>query len=546
MFNIFLIFNFLKKKISFYFSLWKSEYKFSGGLSIPANKNNQLHLLLKPFTLPNKIFISVNNCLIRQNKLCVTVGSRVYKGSPLTLGNYQYPPVHSSISGYISDIKIKYNELNFDSKSTVIVVTSDKKDSIHPSSLFIKSNYKLLSKEVLINKVYQYGIVGLGGSGFSCANKLRSFIRYKYSTLVVNAVECEPYVISDECLIHNHINEILYACEILVWILDIRTVLIAIEDDKLKTIQVLIQALKHFPKFELRIIPSKYPSGSSKQLIKILFNIEILQNTHATDIGILIHNVGTLFAVKKAIVDDIPLIERVVTITGDNVLHTTNYLIRIGTPIQHILDHVILKSISDSQVFLGGPISGYQVFDFNQTVSKTTNCILILRTKLKQQSLKYIRSKPCIRCSACLEVCPIRLLPQQLYWFIKKKDYKQVRRYDIKECIECGLCEQVCPSKIKLIGYFKSAKKMIAMMDREKNRIMESKLRFQDHQKRLNICNLELNLFTNHDFFNKNVKNPLMLKDIDVRNSHIKLQKSDIKNIIYNSIKKHKYKKNNL
>ncbi|WP_367676671.1 electron transport complex subunit RsxC [Buchnera aphidicola] len=521
------------------------KYQFYGGLSIPSHKQNNIIFPLKNMPCPELIRIPVKNYLIRQNKLCISQGDHVSIGDPLIIGDNINPTMHASISGVIGMINIDYNDFYFDEKETEILIISDHDyDNKHHS---VKIDYKKLKKSDIIKKICQFGIVGLGGSGFSCSKKLQTFVKSKYNILIVNAVECEPYVVADECLIQNYAGDVFLGCEIISWVLDIKTVIVAVSQNKLKTIEIIIQELVHFINFELRIIPEIYPSGSSKQLIKILLNQEIPHEKHANDMGILIHNVGTLFAIKRAVINNIPLFERIVTIAGNNVFDVENYWVKIGTPVSHILNCISMKSLHNNKIMLGGVfLNDDKPLKLDPIVLKTTNYILLFnKNNINDNFFKSNNSRECIRCAACSNVCPIRLLPQQLYWYSKNHDHDKSKLYNIKDCIECGLCERVCPSKIHLVSYYKKEKKIIDNIEKNKNRIKISKIRFQQHEKRLNLQKI---FHKNSNFRMDNVINFNKIDFLKNQSNLIKhnnlIKKIDIKNQIKNSILRIKNKKN--
>ncbi|WP_367679517.1 electron transport complex subunit RsxC [Buchnera aphidicola] len=531
----------LKYKIIYYINKLKKENIFFGGLRVASHKPINHFFLLKSIPIPSIVYIPIKNYLIRKQRLLVSLGDKVSTGEPLTVGDINNVVVHSPISGIITNININDEELYFDNKETIITIQSNGKQNYFFT--VEECNYKLLKKSEILRKIYQFGIVGLGGGGFSSASKLQMFIPLKYNTLIVNAAECEPYIVADECLIHNYIDEILKGCEILVWTLGIKIVLIAIENSKLKTIEIIQRALLHYPDFQLRVIPSIYPSGSGKQLIQTLFDEELPFGMHASSMGILIHNVGTLFAIKRAIINNIPLIERIVTIAGNNVFNTENYWIRIGTPISYLLKYILIKSIKNNQIFLGGPFTGKPFIQNFSVILKTVNCILLMNNNKILKSLHQQRE--CIRCSACSNVCPMRLLPQQLYWYSRVLDHSKTQFYNIMDCIECGACEQVCPSKINLVHYYKKEKKIVIGINREKNRIEDSKIRFQNRLKRINVeydDDQSYNNFLFNQFKEVNFNNTIIQKNmsnLDKIKSNLNTITKDMRrNIIKNAILK--------
>lgn len=253
------------------------------------------------------------------------------RGQPLIFGDIMNVPIHSPTSGWIEDISFYSNPFYKNKKNIKIVILSDYLDK------WIKlkpiRNYRKYTAEKLINIIYQAGIVGLGGSQFSSSRKLMLSIN-KVNTLIVNAVESEPYITADNCLIKNHMDEILKGCKIVSWISNIRIVLIVIQEDKIETISKIYSLVKKESLFKVCILKTKYPGGSSKVLIKSLTGKEIPYNKHSIDLGYLIFNVATIYAIKRAIINGEPLIQRIVTFLGNKNRLSGNFWTRIGTPVK--------------------------------------------------------------------------------------------------------------------------------------------------------------------------------------------------------------------
>jgi len=301
--------------------------------------------------------------------------------------------------------------------------------------------------------------------------------------LLINAAESEPYVQSDDCLMQNFYKEIAEGCQIIACILKIKSVVIAIEDDKKLAFIKIKNAIKSFPNFKIRKIKNKYPSGSSKQLIKTLFNKEVPLGKRSISLGILIFNVSTIFYIKRAILNSEPLIERIITLSDAQLLYQKNVLVRIGTPISYILSKFNIKN---SSIILGGPITGFIIDDLNFPILKTTSSIL----KFKSDFVENLLELPCIRCTACSKACPMRLLPEQLYFYSKSFDHEKSKRYHINECIECGVCEQVCPSNIPLLTYFKKEKLELKKLEFQNDMSKKFKKLFMLRQRRVHASGL--------------------------------------------------------
>ena len=277
-------------------------------------------------------------------------------------------------------------------------------------------------------------------------------------------------------------DEIIEGIRILRYILRPQNVVIAIEDNKPEAIEAIRKALQGANDISIRVIPTKYPSGAAKQLIYLLTGMEVPSGARSSSIGVLMHNVGTAFAIKRAVINDEPLIERVVTLTGDKISEKGNYWVRLGTPISQVLTHAGYQFDERYPVFAGGPMMGLELSNLNAPVTKIVNCLLA------PDYFEYAEPEPeqaCIRCSSCSDACPVNLMPQQLYWFARSEDHKKSEEYALKDCIECGICAYVCPSHIPLIQYFRQEKAKIWQIKEKQKKSDEAKIRFEAKQARM-------------------------------------------------------------
>ena len=295
-------------------------------------------------------------------------------------------------------------------------------------------------------------------------------------TLILNAAECEPYITADDRLMQEHADQIIEGTQILQHILQPKVTLIGIEDNKSEAIAALKQALRGQSGIGLRVIPTKYPSGGAKQLTKILTGKEVPHGKHSSAIGVLMQNVGTAYAIKRAIVDGEPLIERVVTLTGEAIERPGNLWARIGTPVQHLLHFAGFRPQAQQMVVMGGPLMGFTLPALNVPIVKISNCIL---APTVDEMTPQEPEQSCIRCGLCVDACPAGLLPQQLYWFSRGQEHDKARNHNLFDCIECGACAFVCPSNIPLVQYYRQEKAEIKAIDLEAARTAEAKARYE-------------------------------------------------------------------
>nr|WP_285236340.1 electron transport complex subunit RsxC [Shewanella algae] len=412
----------------------------------------------------------------------VKVGDRVLKGQALTHGlSAMYLAVHAPTSGIIRAIEQRPS--NHPSALPVLtcVLEADGQDQAID---FDQQDIAALSREQILSRIRQAGIAGLGGAMFPAHIKLNP--ASEIELLLINGVECEPYISADDRLMREHAREILDGIEIVHGLLNPKRVIIAIEDNKPEAVQAMQQALDscQLPKGSIRItvIPTKYPSGGEKQLIQIITGQEVPSGAIPAQLGIVVHNVGTAFAIREAVCLGKPLIERVVTVTGGNIPKPGNYWVPLGTPIAHILEQSGFTPSGQDTVIIGGPMMGHTLPLIKVPLLKGSNCILV---PFASEISPPAEEKACIRCGECAQVCPASLLPQQLYWHSKAEEYDKASAYNLRDCIECGCCSYVCPSDIPLVEYYRIAKAAIKRNHEEKQLAEQAKQRFDARLKRL-------------------------------------------------------------
>ncbi|HGN0325857.1 TPA: electron transport complex subunit RsxC [Proteus mirabilis] len=472
------------------FSLFKKDkiWDFKGGIHPPEMKLQSSRTPMRIAQLPDEVTIPIHQHLGTPGQLCVKVGDHVLKGQALTRGVGRTLPVHASISGTVTAIEPFPSTHPSGLPEIAVKIVSDGKDEWREKSPLV--DYQSQSKEVLLTRIHEAGIAGLGGAGFPTATKLKGGGDL-VKTLIINAAECEPYITADDRLMQEHADEVIAGCQILMHILSPDEVLIGIEDNKPEAIAALKQALAALTnekRIFIRVIPTKYPSGGAKQLTKILTGKEVPSGGRSSDIGVLMQNVGTVVAIKRAIIDDEPLIERVVTVTGQGTKTPGNFWARLGTPIYALIKQAGFVAGSEQMVIMGGPLMGFTLPDLNAPIIKITNCLLI--PSPEEMDTDNIE-EACIRCGQCVDACPSGLLPQQLYWFSKGKEHEKAQQHNLFDCIECGACAFVCPSNIPLVQYYRQEKAEIREIDAEAKRAAEAKARFEAKKIRMEREKLE-------------------------------------------------------
>ncbi len=463
-------------------------WDFHGGIHPEENKTISNQAAIQQAGIPSQLVLPLKQHIGGKGDILVSVGDVVLKGQPLTQGNIAMcVPVHAPTSGRITAIEPRTVAHPSGLKDLCIVIESDGEDRWIEDRTPI-DDFSSVDPIDLIERIRQSGISGMGGAGFPTSRKIQSGIG-KAEMLIINAAECEPYITADDRLMREHAEEIIDGIKILQHILTPKVCIIAIEDNKPEAVKALNQAVTDHDNIIIRVIPTKYPSGGSRQLTKIITGQEVPANGRSTDIGVIVQNVGTVFAIKRAICDAEPLIERIVTLTGNSMSTPGNLWVRLGTCIDYLMELVGYKADKKHpRIIMGGSLMGFTLPHQQVPITKITNCII---TPDKKELPLYNHEMACIRCSSCADACPTSLLPQQLYWYSKSEDYDKCNEYNLDDCIECGACAYVCPSEIPLVQYYRQAKSEIYARKQDALAAERAKLRFEEKNARLERDKLE-------------------------------------------------------
>ncbi|WP_194755331.1 electron transport complex subunit RsxC [Aliidiomarina indica] len=465
-------------------------WSFPGGIHPPERKAPANQAPIQRLALADEFIIPLRQHIGALSEVQVAVGDHVLKGDLLSAPGIEHGlPVHAPTSGEI--IEIGEFPLNHPSglSGPGIRLRSDHLDSWGERKPL--ADYQQHNHLEVLEHLQHMGIAGLGGAGFPTARKVAS--AQGIDCLIINGAECEPYIAADDRLMREHADEIVRGSLILQWLTHAKSILIAIEDNKPEAIAAMRNALAQANENTLAtqaselalkvvVIPTKYPSGGERQLTQILTGKQVPANGLPADIGILMHNTGTAWAVCRAIDHGEPLLERVVTLTGEAIRRPCTAWVPLGTPVQHLLEQVDFQPEAQQRVIIGGPMMGFTLPHLQVPVIKTTNCVLApTRKELPPAGPEM----PCIRCGACADVCPASLLPQQLYWLANANDYDGLKAHHLADCIECGACAYVCPSEIPLVQYYRQAKAEMREQAIEHHKAEIARQRFEARQARL-------------------------------------------------------------
>lgn len=436
-------------------------FKFHGGVHPPTHKTESTRTPIAQATLPSKLVIPLHQHVGNRATPVVQIGERVLKGQVIGKPDGRLSSaVHASTSGTVSAIDMQLVAHHSGLPDLCITLIPDGKDEwIAHSGV----DYKQTPHTELRHRLREAGVVGLGGAVFPSDMKSYSN-KHKIKTLVLNGAECEPYITCDDLLMRERATEILRGAEVLRELLYAEEVLIGIEDNKPEAIAAMRQAvLDDGHKYmEVIAVPTLYPGGGAKQLIRVLTGIEVAAGVRSTEKGVQCFNVATAYSVWRAITFGEPLLSRIITVTG-NVERAQNFEVLLGTPVNELVAQAGSKPDTDRHI-MGGPMMGVDLPSGDVGVTKATNCIIEASPALFPPPAPAL---PCIRCARCADVCPADLQPQDIYWFAKARDFGKTQEYSLFDCIECGACAYVCPSHIPLVQYYRFAKSEIWQREQE-------------------------------------------------------------------------------
>ncbi|WP_196137936.1 electron transport complex subunit RsxC [Aliikangiella sp. G2MR2-5] len=473
----------------------KAPGHFHGGIHPPEFKSLSNQKSIERIPLPEFLLLPLKQHIGSVDEAVVSVGDKICKGQLVAIPTQFGAAIHSPADATV--VAIEPSLVGHPSGKPVMalklqVSKRNSSESFEELKSTENSEWKTLPLEQLINKVQEAGIVGLGGATFPTATKLRT---QPVDTLIINAMECEPYITCDDRLLQEKADEVLQGALIASHLLNAKQIIFATEDNKPEAIESLKKAILDSQAKNVKIVvaPTKYPSGGEKQTIELVTGKQVPHGQLPASLGIAVQNVATVKAIRDAILFNQPLTERVVTLTGDLVKTAGNYVIPFGTPVSHLIELLKIDKSQLEAVIFGGPMMGQSIRDFGAPVTKSTNCIIFNKKKSNQHDwvIEAKQHKSCIRCSECQQACPVDLLPQQLLWFSQSEQWEPLEEHGLLDCIECGACAYVCPSEIPLVHYFRYGKSEIADLKANKKKSEKAKERYDFREMRLERAKAE-------------------------------------------------------
>ena len=429
------------------------KHLFFGGIHPKYNKEMSTRVTTFHTITPKQVVIPLQQHIGAPCSPLVKVGDKVLRGQKIGDGEGLCVPVHASVSGTV--VAIEPRPHTSGRMVNAIVIDNDFQDTTiptHPNTAPLEE----LDNDEVLHAIREAGIVGMGGAAFPGNVKALSAMG-NVDTLIANACECEPYITADDSLLRTNPEHVLEGMLILGHVLKPNRMVLAVEDNKAEAIEKVQGLLKDYPHVELAALPTRYPQGAEKQLIQSLTKREVPPGQLPVSVGCAVFNVSTYAAVYRAVRLGLPLIQRIVTISGEAIAEPQNFIVRIGTPFHDLIEVAGGLHDKTERVISGGPMMGIAQSDLSVPVIKATNSILCL---LKDEN-GAAENPVCLRCGKCCSVCPMRLHPLYMYRFTNAGRVDELQRLNVLDCIECGSCAFTCPGKLPLVETFRKGKQMV-------------------------------------------------------------------------------------
>lgn len=429
---------------------------FKGGVHVPDNKSMSSGKVIEKAREPKTVYISLQQHVGAPCEAIVKVGDKVKVGQKIGDSKAKVSaPVHSSVSGVVKSITKRYTTAGV--KVDCIEIESDGLNEMD-ESIGKKAELDKLSKSEIIDIIRESGIVGLGGAGYPLHSKLITAedccaIGSSIETLILNGAECEPYLTCDHRIMLEHPDKVVFGLEVMMKYLDINEGYIAVENNKMDAIEALRNASKD-KNIKVVSLKTKFPQGDSYRIVDAVTGKKVPKGGRCNDAKSSVSNVHTAYALAEAILENKPLYERVITVTGNGIKEPKNLLVKVGTTIGEIIEQCGGFNGKPGKIIAGGPMTGTALFSLDTPIVKATGGILVLT----EEETRVDKVQSCIKCGKCVEVCPVYLEPLYIAAYALKDNYDAAERYDALACISCGSCSYICPSKRPLAEAISHAK----------------------------------------------------------------------------------------
>lgn len=433
-------------------------FSFFGGIHSNENKWYACDKAVREFPEPDMLVIPMSQHIGAPCKPLVQKGDSVTVGQKIGDNEGLCVPVHASVSGTVKAVEPRPHTNGTMVQS--IVIENDHKKTLCPEIRSrTREQVEDLTPDELMEIIREAGIVGMGGATFPTHVKLSSGIG-KVDTIIVNVSECEPYITADDRLCREYPQDLLSGLRVIMKIMGLQKAHIGIEDNKPEAISSLKAEIDPTSGIQIDVLPAKYPQGAEKQLIYAITGREVPSGGLPAAVGCAVFNAATCKAISDAVYMGMPLIKRIVTVSGDVVMEPKNLMVPIGTAINDLLE-AVGHSENPYKVLSGGPMMGVAQFDLSAPIMKGSNAITILGHKNRYM----LDSWECIRCGKCMDVCPMHLMPVMMHRARREDDLEGLREFNVMDCIECGCCAYTCPARIPLVQSFRAAKQLLRDAD---------------------------------------------------------------------------------
>lgn len=431
-------------------------FGFRGGVHPPENKIQTENMAVEEVKAPKILYVGLLQHIGAPLDPIVAVGDRVLKGQKIADSQaFMSSPIHSPVSGIVK--RIEDHVFPLMGRIKTVIIENDEQETWAELSKIEK--WENVDRRILLTMIREKGIVGIGGASFPTHIKLDPPADAKIDTLLLNGAECEPYLNSDNRLMIENPEKIVNGIKIIKKILGVNRAIVGIEENKPEAIASMRKAVEGTG-IEIAPLKTKYPQGGEKQLIKAVLDREVPSGKLPSAVGVVVQNTGTAAAIYDGIVNGIPLIEKVVTVSGKGIINPKNVKIAIGTPFSYLLDYCGVNREVVDKLVMGGPMMGMAQFSEEAPVIKGTSGLLALT---KEETNPY-KTRPCIGCGKCVEACPMGLEPLMFARLAAFEQWEQLKEYSLMDCIECGSCAYICPANRPLTEAIKIGKSKLRAM----------------------------------------------------------------------------------
>lgn len=436
---------------------------FKQGIHPEYNKQLSKDKPFKKAKRPETVVIPLQQHIGAPCKPLVKKGDHVDLGQKIgDSDSFVSAPVHASVSGVIKEIKKVLTPVG--KKADAIIIEADEEDSL-AEGIKPRGDLAELTPGDIKDIVHEAGIVGMGGAMFPTHVKLAVPDGKKVDYIILNGAECEPYLTVDHRMMIERPGDIVFGLKVLMKATGAKNGIIGIEENKPEAIEAMRQAVLSEEGLELKVLATKYPQGGEKMLIKAILDREVPAGGLPLDVGVVVNNISTAVAVRDAIKEGMPLVERSVTVTGRGIKEPVNLIYRIGTAVSELIAEAGGFVGNPGKVILGGPMTGFAQTVIDLPAVKGTSGVLVL----PEEEVEDFEPAPCIKCARCVDVCPQFLMPVNLANYTQHEMFEELEKYQILNCIECGSCSFICPAKRPLMQYIKMGKaEVIARKRKEK------------------------------------------------------------------------------